>query len=201
MNRSSHASLYLSLFALLIIEVSVQGAVTISVIANEDTGRFLLPDGGTITPGATYDYGLLDLDSFNALTPADQRSYPTLTDPDFGAFDVLGTFAFDANGAVQVAGAPLSGGTTGQVLHALIHDSTAGAIGLFTSSHALWQYPADPGSATLSNSLPMITLLGEGPLRLTSIPEPSGLTGLAGLLLLAVVGLRRRHPDLPGRVD
>lgn len=171
---------------------SLYGDVTVSVIANAGTGKFQLPDSdGDLPGGSTYAFGVLDQVGFENLANYSVASL-------LSVFDVYGSFTFNSAGEVAALGQPLSGGTQGDPLSALIYTPGGGEVGLFSSTNGLWDYPADSGAATLSNTLIDIAFVGElSTLTLVSaVPEPETYGAILGLLACGLVVYRRRRESV-----
>lgn len=183
----------------IILTVASQG-VTINVVATNASGRYLTSSGANLASGSIFNYGVLNVTGFNALTPTEQKDYAHLLSSVFTSY---GTFAFNSTGELSVAGQPLSGGTAGDLLTALVYDSVNQSIGLFRSTNALWTYPTEPGFATLSspliNTVYLGTIVPGSPqtYKLEAIPEPSLAALLAGLGALAFLAARRRFRLAP----
>lgn len=185
----STSALLLALF----VGPALSADVTISVIANAGTGKFQLPDGGGDLPeGSTYLYGVLDTVQLATLDlspgSADLRLSQLLP-----LFVPYGSFTFNASGEVAVIGAPLTGGSTGDQLSAFIYTPGGAELGIFSSTNSLWDYPADPGGATLSNVLIDIAYLGDLGSRslVSAVPEPQTYALFLGSGILGFLIWRR----------
>jgi hypothetical protein len=181
--------------------------VTISVAAVSATGKFQLPGGGDLPAGSVYEYGVLNtvgLSGLNTVTPGVLELQDLKS-----VFTTYGTFSFNASGEVAALGQPLSGGNTGDQLSALVYLADASAAGIFSSSNGLWDYPANPGGATLSNALIDVAYFGTlANLSLkslyvatTPIPEPATTALLVIGSLGAWTAFRRRRSRLPSEIE
>jgi len=177
-------NLILAIFPLVFSGLFLEGQ-TVNIVANAGAGKFQLAAGGDVTDGSSYEFG-----HFNSAGYTGDNSYSALST----LFTFVGTGITSSNGEFQASGIPISGGTPGQPLYALVYDSANGQIGIFSSDNSLWNYPAGTGFATMSNSAGTITefITSNTALNLTAIPEPSTYAAIFGTLALAGVIYHRR---------
>lgn len=168
--------------------VSVATAqIAIAVQFDGGTTQIQLPNGDPVSNGATLEFGHFDSGSYQGETDyATVKSYFTYIDP----INITVASAGNFNASYF----PHTGGTAGQPLSILVHDSGNNAIGVFSSGNAAWVYPSGFGNALLSPSNGPITAdLGDAAqVRLAPIPEPSTYAFILGIIALGGIYLRRR---------
>jgi len=185
---------------------SISQAAFLNILATPaQGGTYLLPGGGDLNPDFNLDWGIFDLDAFNALTPEEQADFTVVN----GLFQGNGAIGYDdveqgfsLTGSqidlAEIAGQP----STGTQLYTLVWNTTlTEQFGLFTADAASWTVPAsnDFGIINLANSdfptsgealIPGSGFDGSNGLV---VPEPSTYALIAGVLALGLVAYRRRR--------
>lgn len=161
-------------------------AQTVNIVANAGAGKFQLPGGGDVANGSSYEVG-----RFNSAGYTGQNDYASIS----GLFTFFGPSITSTGGEFFASGQSLSGGSNPEPLYALVYDSTNDAIGIFSSSSNLWNYPSGTNFATMSNGVSEGVdefITGNTTLSLTAIPEPSTYALIFGGLAIAGVIWKRR---------
>lgn len=174
---------------------AIQAATSINLIFNSGSGTFVMPDGSSLLPdNSTVEYGVFDATAFSGLA-ASQYDYTNIANifSSYGSVNITG-------GEVAVTGLNLTGGSTGDQLSVFVYTPDFSSIAVFSSSNSLWDYPADPGAASLSTPTVNDALLGQinvgspNTLQLiAAVPEPSTYAMMLGALALGFVAYRRRR--------
>ena len=169
------------------------GAVTVSLIFNENSGYFVKPDGVTnLNATGVLSYGVLDVDAFELLTTEQQNQMSEVS----ALFTSYNSRNFDSSGYLTILDIDESGGTQGDQLSVFV--SQGSDFGVFSSTNTLWDYPADNAAATLTSALIDVSYVGS---RLTgtpntfqlvtSVPEPSKYALVFSAIILIYARRRR----------
>jgi hypothetical protein len=184
-----------------IFSTSSQAAVSINVVANTATGKYLTSTLGS-TATFAYEFGYLDETAYDLLG-ANQTDYASVD----AVFNTLGSGVVNGSGEIFSLGNAVVIPTSpekpqpGDNLYMWVFNSAVASSatewGVFSSS--TWIMPNDLGIVSLTSSLIDNVVVGGtsgSDFTLASvapIPEPSTYAALAGLLALGYVVVRRRR--------
>lgn len=188
-------TLIASLFAL-----HSEGAVTVNVISNSNTGNYLDLNGGLLTNSSVYSYGFLDETAYDGLSVAEQLDYTSVSN----VFSELGNGVIPTSGEIFSSGnshsipTPPTEPQPGSNLYMWVFNdptaSSATAWGLFGSSS--WVMPNDQGTVSLTSSLIDNIVFGSSSgddFKLQAVPEPSAYATILGFLGLGYAIFCRRR--------